>query len=320
MKVLVTGAAGLLGARLAELLVEAKHRVLGLDVLDGQDPQALQEARLAGLRADPRFAFRQADVTDLVGLEREVRAFRPDALVNLASRRDLQWAEEDPSGCYRLQVGGALAALRACRDENVPRVILVSSSHVYGGSRVYPFREDDPCDRPLSNLGAAQRAMELMASVHALRSPLSVSVARVFSLYGPRQSPRCLVPALCAAAERGEPMPLLGDGTAGRDLLHVDDAALGLLRLLERPAPFQVLNLGSGLSTTLGQVAEQVAYRMNVRLRLGSRPARPGEMPNTWADIERARAGLGFEPQVGLEEGLRRTVEWFRGRPDAFRP
>jgi UDP-glucuronate 4-epimerase len=319
VKVLVTGAAGLLGARLVELLVEAKHRVLGLDVLDGQEPQALQEARLAEVRADRRFAFRQADVTDQVGLQREVHAFRPDALVNLASRRDLQWAEEDPSGCLRLHVGGALAALRACRDENVPQLILASSSHVYGGSRVYPFLEEDPCDRPLSNLGAAQRAMELLASVHALRSPLSVSVVRLFSLYGPRQSPRCLVPALCAAAERGEALPLTGEGTAGRDLLHVDDAAGGLLQLLDRPAPFQLLNLASGLSTTLGQVAELVAYRMNVRLRLGSRPARPGEMPNTWADIARARATLGFAPQVSLEEGVRRTVEWFRGRPGPFR-
>jgi nucleoside-diphosphate-sugar epimerase len=319
VKVLVTGAAGFLGSRLCEALLEQGHRVHGLDVLDGQEPPALHEARLEGARQDRRFSFRQADVTDGPLLLGEVRAFQPDAVLHLASRRDLTWAEDNPGACHRLHLDGALGVLHACRACNVPQALLGSSAHACGASRAFPWRESDPADRPLSHLGAAHRALELAASVHALRSPVSVTVFRSFSLYGPRQAPRNLLPALAAAAERGEPLPVHGDGTAGRDMLYVDDAVDGLMGLMARPAPWRLVNLASGETTTLGQVAEQVAFRMNARLKLRQLPPRPGELPNAWADIGLLQALLGFQPRVSLEDGLRRTIEWFRARPEAFR-
>ena len=318
MKVLVTGAAGFVGSRLAEVLLDGGHAVCGFDLLDGEDPPGWQQARLEQARGHERYTFVRGDVTDAASMDEVVVDFRPDALVHLASRRDLGWAEEMPEACLRLHAEGTACVLQACLRKNIPQAVIGSSSHVYGGTRRFPFTEDDPADRPLSVIGAALRAAELAAYAHALRSPVNVTVLRVFSVYGPRQSPVRLVPALAAAAERRVPMPVFGDGTAGRDMIFVDDAVVGFLRALDRPAPWRVLNLGTGQTTTLDQVAELVAWLSDVELQRERLPLRPGEMPHTFARIDAARDGIGFTPAVGLEEGIRRTLDWHRERGRAF--
>lgn len=319
MKVLITGVAGFVGSRLSGLLLRGGHTVIGFDLLDEEDPPQVFEARLQPMRALPAFTFIRGDVTDRQALLAVVDRARPDALVHLASRRDLLFCEQDPSACLRLHLEGAVAVLEACRQAGVPQAVLASSAHVYGGSRRFPFSEDDPADRPLSILGAAQRGAELCAQALSLRSPLAITVLRLFSVYGPTQSARGLLPRLAAAAERRSAMPLYGDGTAGRDLIFVDDVAAGILRVLERPAPFRILNLGTGQTTTLGQVAEQVAYLSEVELRLDHQAPRAGELPQTFADVRAAQEALQLAPAVRLEEGIRRFLEWHRTRPDAFR-
>ena len=318
MRVLVTGAAGFVGARLVEILLDGGYRVLGLDVLDGEDPPGWQAARLDAVRDHQRFDFVRADVTDERALQRSFAEFAPWAVVHLASRRDLQLCEADPAEAMRLHVEGAIQVMRASRRADVAHLLLATSAHVYGGSRRFPFTESDPADRPLSVLGAAMRSVELTAHAFALRTPVNTAVVRLFSVYGPRQSPGRLVPAMMAAAERRAPLPIFGDGTAGRDMLYVDDAVVGLLRVLDRPAPWRVLNLGSGETTTVGQVAERISTLADVVQRWDQQPARPGEMDNTWADIT-AIGQLGYQPAVELDDGLRRTWSWWRERPGVFR-
>lgn len=319
MKVMVTGAAGFVGARVCEVLLDGGQRVAGFDILDGLDPPGWQEGRLEEARAHERFSFNRGDVLDAAALDRVMAAERPDAVVHLASRRDLEWAENEPEACMRLHLGGCTAVLLACRRNNVKQVVIGSSAHVYGGSRIFPFSEDDAADKPLSVFGAAQRAAELFAHAFALRSPINITLVRIFSVYGPRQSPDRLVPALAEAAERRVPMGLRGDGTAGRDMIHIDDLAVGILRTLDRPVPWRVLNLGSGQTTTLAQLAEQMAWLADVEFQRRALPLRPGEMPNTFADVHLAEECIGFQPALGLEEGLRSFWEWHKQRPLPFR-
>jgi UDP-glucuronate 4-epimerase len=319
MRVLVTGAAGFVGARLCEMLLEGGYHVAGFDIIDGLDPPGWQEGRIEEARANERFSFTRGDVTDAAALDQAMAAFRPEAVVHLASRRDLEWAELEPEACMRLHLEGCSTLLLACRRNNVKQAVIGSSSHVYGGSHVYPFSESDAADRPLSVFGAAQRAAELFAHAFSLRSPISITLARIFSVYGPRQSPERLVPALAEAAERRVPMGLRGDGTAGRDMIHVDDLVVGILRILDRPVPWRVLNLGTGQTTTLAQVAEQLAWLADIEFQRKSLALRPGEMPNTFADIHQAEESIGFQPRLGLEEGLRLYWEWHTQRPLPFR-
>ena len=319
MRVLVTGAAGFVGSRLTEVLLEGGHQVCGFDAFDGEDPQGWQEARLEPARASKRFTLIEGDVTDASQVQEAIADFRPAAVVHLASRKDLLWAEENPQDCLRLHLDGAATVILACRQLNVSQVILGSSAHVYGGSRRYPYSEQDPANQPLSVLGAAQRSAELCAHAIALRSPVNISVVRFFSVYGPRQSPRCLLPNLASAASRRVAMPVFGDGTAGRDMIFIDDAVVGILRVLDRPTPWRVLNLGSGSTTTLAQVAEQVAWMSNVTLSIDHLPVRPGEMPQTFAETKLAEESIGFSASVSLEDGIRRYLDWLPGSPPVFR-
>jgi len=319
VRILVTGAAGFLGARLTEVLLQGGHHLCGFDVFDREEPDGWQEARLREAQANERFRLVKGDVTVAGEVEEAISNFRPAAVVHLASRRNLVWAEENPEACLKLHLDGAATVMLACRKLNVSQVVLGSSAHVYGGSRRYPYGEHDPADQPLSVVGAALRSAELCAHAIALRSPVNTTVVRFFSVYGPRQAPRCLLPSLAAAASRRVALPVFGDGTAGRDMIFVDDAVVGILRVLDRPAPWRVLNLGSGSTTTLAQVAEQVAWLSNVTLSIDHLPVRPGEMPQTYADIKLAEDCIGFSASVSLEDGIRRYLDWLQDSPPVFR-
>ncbi len=318
MNVLVTGAAGFLGARLVEVLLEGGYRVLGLDSLDREEPDGWQEARLEQVASHKRFEFVQGDVTSPELLQSLFSRFSPKSVVHLASRRDLQLCEANPIDAFRLHQQGALNVMITCRRNNTEHLVLASTAHVYGGSRSYPFSENDGAGKPLSILGASFRSMELCAHAFSLRTPVNISVVRLFSVYGPRQSPVRMLPAFMSAAEKRAPLPIFGDGTVGRDMIYVDDAVVGLLRVLDRPTPWRIINLGSGETTTVGQVAELVSAEADVMLRTDNKPSRPGEMPNTWADIS-ALEQVGFKPMVKLPDGIRRTWKWWQQRPEAFR-
>ncbi len=319
MRVLLCGADGFLGARLCRSLLETGHQVLGTGSAGDIEPGTVRRARLEALSDRTGFEFAGGSIADGRLLEEQFSRFRPTAVVLLTGRRDLEWAAANVRDCFAWYVDAVAGMLELSHRHRVAQLVLESSYHVYGASSRFPQGEDDPTDRPLSGLGAAQRSAELAAYAFAQHSPVNITVARFFSLYGPGQEEGRLLPELCLAAEARRKLPLFGDGTASRDFIHVDDAARACVNILQRPVPWRVMNIAGGQSTTLGQVAEQVAWLADVRMQIERLPLRPGEMPQAFADVSRAGRELEFQAEISLEEGLRRTWEWFSSRPLPFR-
>lgn len=319
MRVLVCGADGFLGARLCQALLEADHQVIGVGTPGVLEPEAVRKIRLEPLSGRAGFEFAGGSFTDRDFLQKQLSRSRPTAVVLLGARRDLEWADGHLRECFAWHVDSTASVLELAQHHRVAQVIIESSYHVYGASRRFPQGEDDPTDRPLSVLGAAQRAAELAACTFAQHSPVNVTVARFFSLYGPGQEAGRLLPEMMLAAEERRKFPIFGDGTASRDFIYIDDAARACRCMLERPVPWRVVNIAGGQSLTLGQVAEQVAWLADVVLQSEHLPLRPGEMPQAFADVSRASKELSFQAEISLAEGLRRTWKWFNERPLAFR-
>ncbi len=325
---LVTGCAGFIASRVVELLLDERHEVLGVDNLnDAYDPR-LKQWRLERLNPRPGFSFRQLDIaqSDVVStLFREAAdAALPGeppfaAVVNLAARAGVRPSVAHPRVYYEANCLGTLVLLEACRRFGVAKFLLASTSSLYGGYNPIPFREDADTNQPLSPYAASKKAAEALAYTYHHLHGIDVSVPRYFTVYGPAGRPDMSVFRFVRRIAEGEPIVVFGDGRQQRDFTYVDDIARGTIAAL-RPVGYGVFNLGGDRPVALAEVIRQIEESLGEKARIEYRPAHPADVPATWADIGRAEKELGWRPQVPLEEGLRRTVAWYRENRDFAMP
>jgi UDP-glucuronate 4-epimerase len=320
---LVTGCAGFIAARVVEMLLEAGHLVVGVDDLnDAYDPR-VKRWRLARLESRPGFRFRRLDVADRTAVEglfaAEAREGGPEpaeeppysAVLNLAARAGVRRSVDQPAVYYRTNCDGTLVLLDACRRFGVKKFLLASSSSLYGAHNPLPYREDADTGRPLSPYAASKKAAETLAYAYHHVYGIDVSVPRYFTVYGPAGRPDMAVFRFVQRIAEGEPVIVYGDGTQARDFTYVDDIARGTIAAMGMPG-YEVVNLGGDRPVRLAEVIDRIASLVGRTPRIEHRPAHPADVPATWADIGRARQLLGWSPEVPLEEGLRRTVQWYR--------
>jgi UDP-glucuronate 4-epimerase len=337
---LVTGAAGFIGSRVSQILLDAGHIVLGVDNLNAAYDPRLKDWRLAQLIRLPRFQFKRLDITDSAALERLFRestiqsnlaevggsdnnGSERDGLVsgtsealfgavfNLAARAGVQSSVEDPHVYLRTNAEGTLNLLELCRQYGVRKFVLASTSSLYGAHNTVPFSEDADTSRPLSPYTASKKAAEALAfSYHHLHK-IDVSVLRYFTVYGPAGRPDMSVFRFIRQIAEGEPITLFGDGEQQRDFTYVDDIARGTVAAAT-PLGFEVINLGGDRLTTLNSLIGQIAQLVGRQPIIERRQAHPADVPATWANVQKAKRLLSWTPQISLEEGLRRTVAWYR--------
>ncbi|MCS7237568.1 MAG: GDP-mannose 4,6-dehydratase [Thermoguttaceae bacterium] len=322
---LVTGCAGFIAARVCELLLEAGHEVLGVDNLNAAYDPRLKEWRLARLRSFPRFRFEALDISDRKSVENlfvnereRQRLCQPAsrdqapfaAVINLAARAGVRASVADPWVYYRTNCEGALNLLEACRQFGVRKYILASTSSLYGAHNPVPYDESADTDRPLSPYAASKKAAETIAYTYHHLYGTDVSVLRYFTVYGPAGRPDMSIFRFIRAIAEGEPIVVYGDGTQSRDFTYVDDIARGTILAL-RPVGYEVINLGGDAPAVLNDVIDTIARLVGKPVHRTTRPRHPADVPATWANIRKAREILGWQPQVPLEEGLRRTVAWY---------
>jgi UDP-glucuronate 4-epimerase len=318
-RVVVTGAAGFIGSHVVERLLEDGWAVWGLDNFDPFYDRSIKESNLKTARAHPEFHFAEGDLRDTAFLARLFADAKPGSVVHLAARAGVRPSLAEPDLYCDVNVMGTVRLLEAMRESGCDAFVFGSSSSVYG-SRTddKPFVEDEPADSPVSPYAATKRAGELLCHTYWHLYDMSCLCLRFFTVYGPRQRPDLAIHKFSRLLSAGEALPIYGDGGALRDYTCVDDTLDGVVRALdilvrksERPV-FDILNLGAGRTVSVNELVALLAENLNVEAKIEHLPPQPGDVPRTWADINRARAVLGYNPQVPIEKGLRLFVDWFR--------
>lgn len=309
-RILLTGAAGFIGARTAALLLDEGREVVGLDDLnDAYDPR-VKHGRLAQLAGRAGFSFVRADVADRGALAAALPAGGFDAVIHLAARAGVRASVENPWIYVDTNVTGTLNLLELCRARGVAKLVLASTSSVYGDSRAEQFREDDESSRPLSPYAATKKAAEALAHTYHALHRLDVSVLRYFTVYGPAGRPDMSVFRFVQRIREGRPITVFGDGTMSRDFTYVDDVARGTVAAL-RPLGFEVINLGGDHPYPVNELIAAVERALGRRALIERRPAHPADVPRTAASIEKAQRLLGWSPRVSLAEGVAAAAAWY---------
>jgi len=312
-RVLVTGAAGFIGSHLVQALVDQGDDVVGIDNFDPFYPREMKERNLAEV-GQGRFDFHELDLLDVPRLR---SLLTPETIiVHLAAKAGVRPSLADPVGYAQVNVTGTAAVAEAARQAGVSRLVFGSSSSVYGDSTPVPFREDAVAVVPVSPYAATKRAGELLLEAIAPIYRLRVVSLRFFTVYGPRQRPDLAIHAFTRKMVEGRPLTIFGDGTQARDYTYSDDIIAGVLSAIEwsATAPFKVetFNLGGSRPIPTEAMVTEIAQALGVRPKIEWAPMQPGDVQRTAADITKAQAVLGYQPQTSFPEGVRRFVHWFR--------
>ncbi len=311
-RVLVTGAAGFIGSTLCERLLEEGRSVVGLDNFDPFYPEAEKRRNLARSQRSPEFRLVEGDLRDAKAVDALFEGQGIEGVVHLAALAGVRPSLEKPALYADVNVHGTARILEAAARYGLPRVVLASSSSVYGERTGGPFRESDPVERPISPYAATKRACELVAHSFHHAHGMQITCARIFTAYGPRQRPDLAIRKFAERMLRGDAVPVYGDGSALRDFTYVGDLVQGLVRALDTDLGFAILNFGAGRTVSVLDVVRLLEKELGVSARIDWQPRQIGDVSRTWADISAARAALGYAPATSLEDGIARFAEWLR--------
>ncbi|MEO8485990.1 MAG: NAD-dependent epimerase/dehydratase family protein [Betaproteobacteria bacterium] len=318
-RVLVTGAAGFIGMHAVAALLDRGDTVVGADNLDPYYDVVLKEARLAKLADREGFAFERCDLADEQAAARLFRDGGFDGVVHLAAQPGVRYSLVNPAAYLRANVVAFGNVLEGCRHASIPHLVYASSSSVYGANHALPYSEDQPTDHPVSLYAATKKSDELMAHSYAHLYGLPATGLRFFTVYGPWGRPDMAPWLFTRAILAGEPIRLFNHGRMRRDFTYVDDIVEGVVRVLDRPpratataAPHAIYNIGNHEAVELDAFVATLERLLDRKAIRDPQPMQPGDVPATYASIERLHALTGFAPTTPLAEGLARFVRWYR--------
>jgi len=315
-KILLTGGAGFIGSHVAEALIRRGTWLSIVDNLDNFYAPSRKQLNLQEIRSAGDYEFFDADVRDMDALRKVAARVQPEIVIHLAARAGVRPSIEQPALYQSVNVAGTVNLLEMAREFKVQRVIFGSSSSVYGISNAVPFCEDDLNTRPISPYAATKLAAELMCYTYAHLYGLTTLCLRFFTVYGPRQRPDLAIHKFTALIESGTPIPVFGDGSMGRDYTYVDDTVAGVVASLDYAPnpklPFEVFNLGNSHPVRLAELIARLETATGKKALQQRLPDQPGDVPITWANIDKAKRLLGYSPRMSMEQGLRNFVAWYR--------
>ena len=310
---LVTGGAGFIGSHLCGHLLRSGKRVVVVDNLDDfYDPQ-LKRANLEAIKSAGDYEFHAVDIRDASPLEQVFQRARPDVVIHLAARAGVRPSLLYPALYTSVNVDGTLCLLELSRKYQVQKFIFASSSSVYGQFNRLPFSEDDPTSKPLSVYAATKVAGEGLAFTYAHLYQLPIICLRLFTVFGPRQRPDLAIRKFAELIQEEKELPVFGDGSMSRDYTYVTDAVSAIELALECSYPFEVFNVGNSRPIRLDYMIDTLENALGKKAKRVFLPVPPGDMPVTFASLDKSRRLLSYSPKVSFEDGIRLFVEWFRG-------
>jgi UDP-glucuronate 4-epimerase len=313
MNFLVTGGAGFIGSHVCEQLLREGHSVWAFDDLNDFYDSQLKRANLREIQslALP-FEFIFGDLTDTAAVEELFSSVKFDQIIHLAARAGVRPSIAQPALYQRVNVEGTVNLLEEARRTGVKKITIASSSSVYGVNAKSPFAENDPIFSAVSPYAASKLACEALGHVYHHLYKMDVAMLRFFTVYGPRQRPDLAIHKFTRLIDAGQPIPVFGDGSTARDHTHVTDILTGIMACTRQEFGFEIFNLGESQTVTLSRLISLIESALGKAAIIDRQPLQPGDVPLTYADISKAQARLGYQPQVKVEKGIPLFIDWFR--------
>ncbi|MDQ2976958.1 MAG: GDP-mannose 4,6-dehydratase [Acidobacteriota bacterium] len=315
--VLITGGAGFIGSQLVDrLLSQGEWRVSVVDDFNDFYDPAIKRANVNRHRKNPNYQLFEADIRDKPALKNIFDENEFACIVHLAARAGVRPSLSQPLLYAETNIEGTLNLLELSREQSIRQFVFGSSSSVYGINAKVPFSEDDPIRQPISPYAATKAAGELLCHTYSHLYDLRCVCLRFFTVYGPRQRPDLAIHKFARLMSEDKPIPVFGDGTTRRDYTFIDDIIAGVQAAIDYEASdYEVINLGESRTVELRELIALLEKELGTTARIDRQPLQPGDVPQTYADITKARRLLGYNPKTPIEDGIKKFVEWFRAQP-----
>ncbi len=314
MKILVTGAAGFIGSHLCERLLADGAEVVGLDSFDEFYSPAIKRSNIAECLEHKSFSLIEGDIRDTECVAGVLSRSDINTIVHLAARAGVRPSIEQPLLYQDVNINGTMVLLEAAKEYGIRNFVFASSSSVYGNNKKVPFAETDNVDFPISPYAATKKACELICHTYHHLYDMDIMCLRFFTVYGPRQRPDLAIHKFARLIENGKPIPVFGDGSMRRDFTYIDDIIQGVMGAIEHCEGYEIYNLGESRPVRLDELIGEIEKALGKKAIINRQPVQPGDVIQTYADVAKAKAKLGYNPQTDIADGLRAFVEWFRGK------
>ncbi|HKE59602.1 MAG TPA: GDP-mannose 4,6-dehydratase [Pyrinomonadaceae bacterium] len=311
--ILVTGGAGFIGSHLVERLLAIGHQITVVDDFNDFYDTEIKRENVRLQLANPQYQLAEIDIRDRSALEKVFATRKFDCIVHLAARAGVRPSLSQPQLYTETNINGTVNLLELARAQGSKQFVFGSSSSVYGINAKVPFSEEDPIRQPISPYAATKGAGELLCHTYAHLYGIRCICLRFFTVYGPRQRPDLAIHKFARLIDRGQPIPVFGDGTTRRDYTYIDDILAGVLAAIDYDQTlYEVINLGESRTVELRELIGLLEKELDMRAVIDRQPPQPGDVPQTFADISKARKLLNYNPQTQIEDGIHRFIHWFR--------
>ena len=308
--ILLTGSCGFIGWKVSEMLLKEGFNVIGIDDMNNYYDVRLKEWRLNQLRKYENFKFYKLDICNYNELRKLFEKYKFDLVINLAARAGVRYSLENPWVYIDTNIKGTLNILELCKKFGIKKFILASTSSIYA-NETPPFKENARCERMISVYAVSKRSAELLSYVYHYHYDIDVTILRYFTVYGPAGRPDMSIFRFIYFMKKDLPIVVYGDGSQKRDFTYIDDIAIGTIKAMDADLKYEIINLGCDRPTSLRYVIELIERYLNKKARIIYKEFHKADLKVTHADIDKARRILNWEPKIKIEEGLRRTVNWF---------